>query len=281
MSQPQHSITTDRHHLTTHAYATSTHLAARQTIYHYQHPPITLLEWALDHITWNGQEHVIDIGCGNGTYLRRIATRLGPYGRLRGLDLSHGMLTEIARNWNLEPPLPTLITADIQALPIPSASYDIALAMHMLYHVPDIETAVQELRRIVRPHGILLVSTNGLTDKNELQTLYTTAYTTLTGQPTPNESWPDRFSLEHGAEALRHAFKSVESHALSSELRIPEPEPILRYIESTRPIRSPSLPPDLRWETIMAEIKRNIIAHIIAEGTFRVHTHVGIFICRS
>ena len=45
---------------------------------------------------------------------------------------------------------------------------DVALAMHMLYHVPDIPAAVRELRRSTRPVGTVLASTNGTGSLSEV-----------------------------------------------------------------------------------------------------------------
>lgn len=52
-----------------------------------------------------------------------------------------------------------LIQADAR-LPLGDGGVDVVLAMHMLYHVPDVPAPVAELRRIVKPGGTLLASTN-------------------------------------------------------------------------------------------------------------------------
>ena len=101
---------------------------------------------------------VADVGCGNGFDLRQLV----PGGRCRhafGLDLPAGMLRsleELARSSGRL----TLIQADAQRLPLRDGSIDVALAMHMLYHVPDVPAAVAESRRIVKPGGTVLASTN-------------------------------------------------------------------------------------------------------------------------
>ena len=152
MPNSEHStdLYTDRRHLTTAAYGNSANLAARQGIYRYQKPFIDLYSWALGHLRWSGRERVVDVGCGNGGYLRQLARDGHPGSLLLGLDLSRGMISDVLRDWGTSRPWPGLAVADIQALPLPNSSCDVALSMHMLYHVPDISQAIRELRRVLR-----------------------------------------------------------------------------------------------------------------------------------
>src|SRR5262245_16752674 len=150
MSDTSRLLYTDRQHLTTQAYADSANLAARANIYRYQQPQVDLIDWVLEQVAWGGAERVLAVGCGPGAYMRRLARRPGL--RLIGMDLSRGMLGDLLAGWDSAPP-PALAVADVQSLPLPGASCDVALAMHMLYHVPDIERAAGELRRVLRAGG--------------------------------------------------------------------------------------------------------------------------------
>src|SRR5689334_6773436 len=134
---------TDRTYLITQAYANGANLDARKALYRFQAPQRHFVDWVLDHIDWGGVGVAVDVGCGNGAYLGRLAGR-GP--RLLGVDLSRGMLEEIVRAHGLRAPF-HLAVADAQAVPLRDASTDVVLAMHMLYHVPDIAAAVREMRR--------------------------------------------------------------------------------------------------------------------------------------
>ena len=169
MTETWERLYTDQRLLRTQAYANSDNLLARASIYHYQQPQIDLVGWALEQVAWRGDERVLDVGCGPGQYLRRLAERPGL--RLIGMDISRGMLADLARAWDVAVPLPQRVVADVQALPLPDASLDVALTMHMLYHVPDIERAARELRRVLRPGGTLLAVTGGASHLTELRAL--------------------------------------------------------------------------------------------------------------
>ena len=148
MTDPGHaaSVWTDRSFLRDVQYKTDVNLAARQSIYAYQEPPIDLARGILSLAGLSGHEVVADIGCGNGLYLAELARRehAGP---VVGGDLSPGML-HAARG---RAPEAGLVVADATALPFRDAAADVTLAMHMLYHVPAPKGAVRELRRITRP----------------------------------------------------------------------------------------------------------------------------------
>jgi SAM-dependent methyltransferase len=84
-------VWTDRAFLRDVQYRTDANLAARQSIYAYQHPPIDLPARVLDLAVPAGAGTIVDVGCGNGAYLAELARR-GFGGRVVGADLP--------RSWN-------------------------------------------------------------------------------------------------------------------------------------------------------------------------------------
>jgi SAM-dependent methyltransferase len=268
------SLGTDRQHLTTSAYGSGANLAARQAIYAYQQPIIDLPAWALARVDWRDGLTVLDLGCGNGAYLRRLAARPTPPSRLLGLDLSRGMLADLTGNWPAGLPPPGLAVADARALPLPDASVDVALAMHMLYHVPDIARAVAEVRRVLRPGGVLLAATNGQAHLHELDMAETT------DQPPPALfSGGARFTLENGAAWLQTAFATVERRDAFSTLVVPDPAPVVRYVASMTTLLDPLFPAGPARAALLAAVERRVAAAIAADGAFRVSTRAGLFRC--
>jgi ubiquinone/menaquinone biosynthesis C-methylase UbiE len=131
-------------------YKTDANLAARQSIYAYQHPRIDLQATVLDLAAPTSSATILDIGCGNGTYLAELARR-GFAGRTLGVDLSFGMLAAArARLSGAERPA-ALANADAVALPFRDGLADLVLAPHMLYHVPDPAAALRVCRRARHP----------------------------------------------------------------------------------------------------------------------------------
>ncbi len=100
-------------------------------------------------------ERVLEVGCGSGAVARELAQRIGPGGHVVGLDASAALL-EVARKLANDADLCSLIefrTGDCRALPFPDASFDAVLAVTTLSHVPNVERAIPELVRVIRPGG--------------------------------------------------------------------------------------------------------------------------------
>lgn len=87
---------------------------------------------------------LLEAGCGTGLILNRLRPIAA---RACGVDLSAGMLQR-AQQRGL-----SVAQASITALPFADESFDVVCSFKVLAHIPDIETAVAELFRVVRPGG--------------------------------------------------------------------------------------------------------------------------------
>ena len=260
------------------AYGDDANLAARQAIYRYQVDPVEFLGWALDHVEWRGDERVVDVGCGRGQYLARLAGD-GMAGHVIGMDLSTGMLASVRRRWPDGVAAPALVNGDAERLPVRDGAADVALAMHMLYHVPDVPQAVAELRRVVRPRGTLLVAANAPGGLAELYRLRWDSISAVAGHPVEPWNWFSRFNLDNGVALLRAAFEHVDVHRLERELRVPEPEPVVAFLDS-QSLPDGVLPEGLDWSRVVDEMHRRAAARIAKEGVFSVTVRLGVLVCR-
>lgn len=90
---------------------------------------------------------VLEVGCGTGLLLQRIAQFAAS---AQGVDISPGML-EHARARNL-----AVREGNATALPFEDESFDVVCSFKVLAHVEQIDTALQEMARVVRPGGYIL-----------------------------------------------------------------------------------------------------------------------------
>jgi ubiquinone/menaquinone biosynthesis C-methylase UbiE len=201
----------------------------------------------------HGDERIVDVGCGNGRYLRTLRSR-GHRGAVVGADLSPGMLGT-ARDAAAGAPL---LVGDVQTLPFRAGAFDVALAMHMLYHVPDRAAAVSELRRVVRPGGTAVVMTNSDTHLRELDDLFVDSTRAFIA-----------FTTESGAAELEAVFAHVALHELVSELVVDDAAPVVAYARSMS-----------GYAETDDDFENRVRRVIERDGAFRVRTAVGCFVCR-
>jgi arsenite methyltransferase len=102
-------------------------------------------------------ERVVDVGCGPGLLAAEIAHAVGSTGHVTGLDISEAMLTVARQRCAPVADRVTLVHGDATALPLPTASFDAAVTTQVLEYVPDIQTALAELYRVVRPGGRVVI----------------------------------------------------------------------------------------------------------------------------
>ncbi|MEU6226021.1 class I SAM-dependent methyltransferase [Streptomyces sp. NPDC047042] len=263
------STATDRTRLAEGAYSSDRDLAARQSLYPWQTPRHDLPGIVVEQLGGvRAGARVVDVGCGNGRYVERLRESRPDLATL-GLDLAPGILATV--------PGPVAV-ADVTRLPLASGSVDAALAMHMLYHVPDIPQAVRELARVVARDGVLIASTNSDDDKAELHDLWQRAATDVlgTGREPARFSIGARFSLEKARAFLGAEFGRVRTIELPSTVTVRDPEPVVAYLTSYRAWADLYEAPF----TAVVERARTIVTdRITRQGSFEVGCRAGILVC--
>ena len=98
--------------------------------------------------------HYLDIGCSNG-YSVRWAAAAAPAGRAVGIDLSPQMIRR-ARELSAGIPGVAFHEAAFPRHDLPHSSFDAIFSMETLYYLPDIPTALAEIRTMLKPGGIFV-----------------------------------------------------------------------------------------------------------------------------
>lgn len=266
----EHDPRTGRRFLREEAYADDTHLAKRRAIWSYREPPVDLPAWALGLVELTGREAVLDAGCGPGTYLARLRAA-GHTGTLVGLDLSAGMAAAAAAHG-------PAVVGDTAALPFSDERFDLVLAMHTLYHLPDIPAGISELRRVLRQGGAAIVATNGAGHVAELARLPVEAVRRLYGVDLPNSMAAWRFRLEDAPALLAASFSRVDRHDVPGRLRVPDADAVVAYVDSMQGFQE-GVPAYVEWGRVLEEVRRLVTREIDAHGAFRATASVGCLVC--
>jgi ubiquinone/menaquinone biosynthesis C-methylase UbiE len=114
--------------------------------------------------------HVLDAGCGGGSFLPLIAAEVGPTGQITALDLAPENITAVEARLSSQA-LPCPVAAQVGsllALPFPEHHFDAVWCANVAQYLSDaeLETAIRECRRVVRPGGLVAVKEVDLTIEN-------------------------------------------------------------------------------------------------------------------
>ena len=112
----------------------------------------TMLAWLPEHFR---PDSILDLGCGTGWFTRKLAERF-PEASLTGADLSPGMLTQSKA---CGPGHVSWLNADAEQLPLPDQSVDLIFSNLMIQWSNRPEVILAECRRLLKPGGILAIST--------------------------------------------------------------------------------------------------------------------------
>lgn len=112
-------------------------------------PRIAHVQLVLREVAAVSPRRVLDAGCGKGRFARHVAAQ-HPEAVVVAFDLAEAMLRCV-------PPPSRPCGGTLTALPFPDDCFDAAYATESLEHAVDVETAVAELCRVVRPGGTVVV----------------------------------------------------------------------------------------------------------------------------
>ncbi|MCX4246036.1 class I SAM-dependent methyltransferase [Paraliomyxa miuraensis] len=167
-----------------------------------RHDEVRWLERRLDAL--GGRPRVLDLGCGNGALLQRLAPRIGD---ALGVDASAGMI-EHARERCARLPRLRFERVEGPTIPADDGSFDVAISM-LSFRYLDWDPLMVELRRVLRPQGRLYVI--DMVDK-----------------PVETKHVP-RMLLDK-ARTTAHALRSPGyRHRLATMVRTPQWQDMLRY----------------------------------------------------
>ena len=125
-----------------------------------EHTPVSL--WGLKHLNIKSDDVILDVGCGGGINVKRMAECAKKvYGidySIESVKLSKEVNEKLIDEGKVE-----ILEGNVKDLPFEDNAFDIVTAFETVYFWPDIEKCFGEVKRVLKPGGIFLIGleTNG------------------------------------------------------------------------------------------------------------------------
>jgi SAM-dependent methyltransferase len=117
-----------------------------------------LTDWGLSHIQIEKNFVILDVGCGGGRTIQKLAA-LAPEGTVYGVDYAKGSVAAsraknacLIRTGRVE-----IKEASVSQLPFPNDQFDLVTAVETQYYWPDLVKDMQEILRVLKPGGTLII----------------------------------------------------------------------------------------------------------------------------
>ena len=229
-------------------YKTSANLAARANLHRrFSANTYGWTKWAYDQLALQPGMRVLEVGGGPGWLWRENIERLPPDVSICFSDFSFGMAQEARQaipqrperneaqrseveGRALETLRFTFVNLDTQAIPFAAGTFDLVVANHMLYHVPDLPRAAHEMARVLRPGGRLCAATNSV---RHLRQLHNLIHEFDSRYPEHEDIFAALFGLDNAPELLGRDFAHVEVRRYPDELWVTEVESLADYVCSS------------------------------------------------
>lgn len=121
-----------------------------------EHTPVAL--WGLKHLDIKSDDIVLDVGCGGGININRMAKSAK---KVYGVDYSKESV-KVSKDVNRQEIYGgkvEVLQGDVQSLPFEDESFDIVTAFETVYFWSNIEKCFGEVKRVLKPGGIFLIGT--------------------------------------------------------------------------------------------------------------------------
>lgn len=253
-------------------YKTAENLTARGSLHSYNINKTDWNNWCFSQMRIPDKARILELGCGTGDFWYKNRQSLKNDWSITLSDFSMGMINSTKErlediNFSF-----TYKEIDAQDIPYENECFDIVIARHMLYLVPDIEKVLSEIKRVLAKGGTLYVTTNSHDTMSELNALVENFDSQM---ELHNNGMGDRFDMEHGYLLLKKYFGEVKAEILQGKIVVDDAEPIVNYKAST--VKGKSILVGEKKKQFMRYVEN----YIRENGSLSITTKACIFKARN
>lgn len=234
---------------------------------------------------------ILEIGCGDGTLwvdnigqLAMTGKRNEFSGKKKNIyieltDISEGMISDARRNikkatesWK-ERDIDVSFrfrVASCEKTGAKDESYDLVIANHVLFYCKNVNKALDEIARVLKPGGVLVCSTYGSRHMQEISSLVSGYDKRIALEA---DKLFEKFGLDDGDKILKKHFSDVERRDYKDALVVDEAEPLVDYILSCHGNQKEYLVDKY------TDFKKYVEKKLVKPMT--ITKEAGVFVCRK
>jgi Methylase involved in ubiquinone/menaquinone biosynthesis len=231
------------------------------------------MNWVFQNYDLKPGMRILELGCGNGMIWQEKADKLPPNLSLCLSDFSQGMSNSARKNTDSLDFIDYKVI-DAQEIPFENDNFDVVIANHMLYHVPDTGKALKEISRVLRPEGTFYATTIGSGNFKEMIEILQNFDENI---DFAQDGIVNAFGLQTGENRLGEFFDSVQVRKYEDSLHITEPEPFIAYVLSSQGIGNIN---DIILGERSQEFTEYILSLFAQKGCVDVYKEAGIFVSK-
>jgi len=264
-------------HLKNQQYKTAGHLSARIRIHQdysiiKDSVVVKIFDQILDYTPQGAK--ILEIGTGRGDLWHENRHRIPELWDITLTDISAGMISD--QQAFLGDTLTKRFSYDVvnanEPLPYADNSFDTVLANYMLYHVSDVAQTLSEIRRVLKPDGVLFAATNG---EQHLKMMYVLAQQIEPDTPF-SSVFAQQFGLQNGTAQLLPFFTDIRMLYFQNDLWVTVAQPIIDYIASMVGVDGASVIAERE-----TDIRENLNRLIAKDGGILIGKQTGMFIAQG
>ena len=169
-------------------------------------------KWVFEQFKFAPQSHLLELGSGPGYLWSENINRVPQTWEITLSDLSIGMLAVTGQQLAGQKQFRRL-ACNAQQLPLCANIFDAVIANHMLYHLPNIEKALSEIARVLKPGSVFYATTNSSSHLKEIWQWVKEALPNSSAARNISTSWLNgelSFGLENGEHLLKENFGTIK-----------------------------------------------------------------------
>ena len=218
--------------------------------------------WIVKYYDIKKKSSILELGCGTGITWQEHTHLLQKCKEVYFTDLFEGMIEEARANIGEHSNIHYEVV-NAEDLPYEDERFDIVIANMMLYHIPNLDKALSEIRRVLKKNGIFYSATYG---ENGVESFINQMLNIQTERQ-------HTFTLQNGKGILENWFSDVEKLEYDDKLLISNYSDLVEYIQSFKEMND--------WQNYSKEELYRLISDYEKQGVIEIPKEYGMFVSRK